>query len=441
VRALTAGSYDLQVQARTHDGRVSPTIAYHYRVLPYWHETGWVRALAAIVALLLFLLAARALAHWRTRRLKEANRRLEASVAERTSQLQEANQALNETNADLVASREQVIASSRRADLIFKALNDALAGTVLDDHYRIDQRIGSGGFGTVYRATELHMENVVAIKVFKPVPGHDAARSMERFRAEGHSAFLVNHPNAVRVLDFGICMDAVAYLVMEYLSGKSLAECLAEERVLAPKRVVRILRQASDVLAHAHEAGVIHRDVKPHNILLCEDHELEVVKLIDFGIAKVLDEATPNQLRNLTATGLLMGTPNYMAPERFLQDEYDGKSDVYSLGVIGYEMLCGTRPFPELGENYLPVALQHVNEAPPPLDTRVQGLAEPLVRFIMDMLAKHPGNRPTAQEAAHFFAALEDSMPEDDLAPAHDDAARGVTTAVIPTTPRKSRSR
>ena len=411
IRTLTPGDYELSVEARTDEGRTSPVTTYRYRVLPYWYETALVRVgLFALLAVLLYVVG-RALVHRRTLRLQVANRRLEQRVAERTSQLQEANQALHETNAELVASREQVISSGKRADLIFKALNDALAGTVLDDHYRVDQRIGSGGFGTVYRATEMHMDNVVAIKVFKPVPGHDAKRSMERFRAEGHSAFLVNHPNAVRVLDFGVCMDAVAYLVMEYLGGASLTEVLVARRKLPVHQAVSILRQVCSVLAHAHEVGVIHRDVKPSNILLCEEHDHEVVKLIDFGIAKVLDEATPNEMKNLTATGLLMGTPNYMAPERFLEKEYDGTSDVYSLGVIAYEMLSGSRPFPDVGENYLPLAMHHIHDSPPDLAARVgEALPPGLADYVMRMLAKRPDCRPTAVAAAAFFAQLEATL-------------------------------
>jgi len=430
IRAETPGSYVLSLQGRAADGRSTSVVAIAYEVLPYWYQTTLVRFAVVVASALALFLLVRAYTHRRTRRLLAANRLLEDRVHARTLELEEANDALVRSNEQLVASREEVVNSGKRADLIFRALNDALAGTVLDEHYRIEQRIGFGGFGTVYRATELHMDNVVAIKVFKPMPGHDEQQSLERFRAEGHSAFRVNHPNAVRVLDFGICMEAVAYLVMEFLDGESLSERLRARRRLPPREVLRVLQPMAEVLAHAHEVGVIHRDVKPNNVLICREHDQEVVKLIDFGIAKVLDGATPNQMRNLTATGLLMGTPNYMAPERFMDQGYDGKSDVYSLGVIAYEMLAGARPFPDVGENYLPVALQHVNEAPPPLPAQVPAA---LAELVMQLLIKRPQDRPGAQEVAMRIAALVEAGCGIDL-PDEAAAEPGAASSPAPST-------
>jgi serine/threonine protein kinase len=430
LRPVGAGEHRLSVQARAADGRLTPALDLAYRVLPRWYELAWVRFALFAVILAALLLLGRELVRRRTRWLLERNRQLELRVLERTNALEAANRTLAQANEDLVASREEVIHSGRRADLIFRALNDALSGTVLDGHYRVEERIGFGGFGTVYRAVETHMEIVVAIKVFKPVPGHDEQRSMERFRAEGHYAFRVNHPNAVRVLDFGICLDAVAYMVMEFLSGCSLADHLARHRRLSPRTVVRILGPVARVLAHAHAVGVIHRDVKPNNVLLCREHGRDTVKLIDFGIAKILDETTPDEMKNLTATGLLVGTPNYMAPERFLEKEYDGQSDVYALGVIAYEMLAGQRPFAGGGDNYLPLAMQHVHEAPPPLPADVPGMPASLPGFVLQMLAKDPWDRPTAQDAAVYFSTLAVELHALDDDPLFDEAARmaGETT-------------
>jgi serine/threonine protein kinase len=436
---LPHGRYTLEVQAQDGLGRTVALAPLTVDVQPAWHEAAPVRLGLAAVAVLSLVLLAKMLVRHRTRRLARRNRELEAQVARRTAELENANHALVDSNAQLVASRQAVIESGQRADLIFKALNDALAGTVLDDHYRIDARIGTGGFGTVYRATELHMDNVVAIKVFKPVPGHDAARSLERFRSEGHSAFRVNHPNAVRVLDFGICVDAVAYLVMEFLGGDSLAERLARTGPLPVPQVLDVLVPICRVLAHAHSVDVIHRDVKPSNILLCREGGHEVVKLIDFGIAKVLDESTPGGIQNLTATGLLMGTPNYMAPERFLDQPYDGRSDVFSVGVIAFEMLMGRRPFADLGENYVGSVMRRLQEPPPALRGQRPDVSDELAMLIESMLDRNAEGRPEAAALARRFADMRAAMDADVEMPRPSSAPTASTatsTAVLPT-PRR----
>ena len=423
---IPPGNYSLEVEAQDGLGRISKLVPFAVSVLPAWYQTLPARvAMIAAAMSLLALMSLAALRH-RTRRLARRNVELEKQVARRTSELESANEALLSTNAELLASRQAVIESGFRADLIFKALNDALVGTTLDEHYRIDSRIGSGGFGTVYRAVELHMDNVVAIKVFKPVPGHDAARSLERFRAEGHSAFRVNHPNAVRVLDFGICVEAVAYLVMEYLDGDSLAERLASRGAMSVPQVLDVLVPICRVLAHAHAVDVIHRDVKPSNILLCRMGGDEVVKLIDFGIAKVIDESTPGGMQNLTATGLLMGTPNYMAPERFLDHPYDGRSDVYSLGVIAFEMLAGRRPFADIGENYVGSVMRRLQEPPPNLRGLRPDAGDDLAGLIESMLDRQADARPDAATLADRLAILRAQCDE---STAH---ATGVISPAMP---------
>lgn len=433
------GDYTLVVEGIDGAGVAATPLRFAFGVAPQWWQTPVAKAATVALALVAVFVMVHAATRLRAGRILAANRRLEDEVAKRTAELAQANRELAESNDELRASREAVVASGRRADLIFKALNEALVGEVLDGHYRIDAKVGAGGFGTVYRATQLPLGSTVAIKVFKPIPGQDAQRSLDRFRAEGLSAFKVNHPNAVRVLDFGISMESVAYLVMEYLEGESLGDVLGGA-VFDADTVTALLLPIADALAHAHAADVVHRDVKPSNIVVCRDGDAETVKLIDFGIAKVLDDSTPSELRDLTATGLLMGTPNYMAPERFLGDAYDGRSDVYSLGVIAYEMLAGRRPFPDAGENAVSVVLQRLHERAPPLRGHAPDTPPWLETLVMRMLANAPKDRPTAADVVHTLKSAPTTRSMADVtrelrlaaasAPAAVDAAPARTEAV-----------
>lgn len=342
------------------------------------------------------------------------------------AKLRNKNKELQASNESLAQSREQVVSSGKRADLIFKALTESLAGTVLDDKYRIEARVGAGGFGTVYRALQLHLGTTVAVKVFKPIPGQDALKALNRFRSEGISAYRVQHRHAVRVLDFGVSMETVAYLVMEFLEGVSLADELHQHGPMHPARVVAILYPICAALACAHAAGVVHRDVKPSNILLCHEDDQEVVKLIDFGIAKVLDHhETPAEVRDLTGTGMYMGTPNYMAPERFVLGPYDGRSDVYSLGVVGFEMLTGMRPFEESGAQPTPVALQHLHQSLPDLGALVPDAPPALLQLITLALAKHATTRPDAETlAARLRELYVEIIGEEPVSPGELDTPR-----------------
>jgi len=326
------------------------------------------------------------------------------------------NRLLHNTNLALAASREEVLRSGQRADLIFRALTEGMSGSVLDDKYRIEARVGAGGFGTVYRAESLAQNSVVAIKVFKPVPGPEAARALDRFRSEGISAYRVQHRHAVRVHDFAVSMDTVAYLVMEFLEGISLSDYLRAHGPLSPARAVEILCPLADALACAHAAGVVHRDVKPSNVLLCVENAGEVVKLIDFGIAKIISGEVPSELQSLTGTGFFAGTPSYMAPERFLDGSYDGRSHVYSLGILAFEMLTGARPFLETSESFMSVALQHMNASPPDLAPRLPLAPRRLVKVVMECLEKNPADRPTAAQLVTALTFLKSLLP-DSLAP------------------------
>jgi serine/threonine protein kinase len=304
----------------------------------------------------------------------------------------------------IAKKNQELIELHQRADRIFSALAEALPGTVLDEKYRLDEKIGSGGFGVVFRGTHLQMKRLIAVKIFKPMPGNDSAEGLQRFQLEAVSASRVNHPNAVVVLDSGVSAEGIAYLVMELLSGRSLKEELGEKGSLSLARTAAILIPVCDVISKAHAAGILHRDIKPDNIFLNETPEGEVVKVVDFGIAKLADNNLSLDIKKLTATGGIIGTPVYMAPERFDGNSYDGKSDVYSIGVLLYEMLAGRVPFLLGSAGTMGLIMQLVTTEPPPLRKFAANIPEKVEAIVMRAISKDPAKRPTARELAIEFA-------------------------------------
>ena len=246
---------------------------------------------------------------------------------------------------------------------------DPLVGRTFDDKYRLDARLGEGGMGTVYRATHLLIERPVAVKVLNPRMVTDEA-ARERFRREARAAGRLQHSNAVAVTDFGETRDGLVYIVMELLEGRPMRELLARESPLDPARAVSLMLQASAAVAAAHDAGVIHRDLKPGNIFVVQrPNAPHIVKVLDFGIAKLAadttggdEEGESNPVNTLTGTGVMIGTPRYMSPEQCDGAPLTPASDVYSLGVILYEMLTGQTPFS--GATPLALALKHSSEQP-----------------------------------------------------------------------------
>jgi len=275
---------------------------------------------------------------------------------------------------------------------------------LLVSKYRLDEKIGAGGFGTVYKATHLLLRNHVAVKVFRPSVGADPLKDLERFRLEGISACRVHHANAVSVIDFGVSASSIAYLVMELLTGCSLKDELDKEGILSVSRAIRILQPICSALAEAHTAGIIHRDVKPSNIFLHNSKDGEIVKVVDFGVAKLMAETLNPGMQSLTETGSFVGTPLYMAPERLTNSPYDGQADVYSIGVMAYEMLCGRVPFESSKENYWSVVLMQVNDAPLMPRKINPEIPERLEQLIMAALSKSPDRRPTARDLGQRFA-------------------------------------
>ncbi len=293
----------------------------------------------------------------------------------------------------------------------------AVPGTVLGGRYRLDTLIGGGSFGTVFRAHHLELARDVAVKVLATSAGTDP-EALARFQREGKSACRVQHPNAVAILDFGVNEGGVAYLVMELLQGRSLEKELEEKGQVTPRRCAEIVVPVCAALGAAHAAGVVHRDIKPSNVFLHQTPQGEMPKILDFGIAKLSGEAAIGQ--SLTVDGSLLGTPAYMAPERFRRGPYGPKSDVYSVGVMLYEMLSGRLPFVPSSADPLALVAMQAEEDPPPLRLRCPGVSSALEALVRTALDRNPEERPTADRlgrrlalvVADPFTPLDDAFSE-----------------------------
>jgi len=253
-----------------------------------------------------------------------------------------------------------------------------VTGTTLGGRYKLTDRIAIGGMGEVWKARDQVLGRLVAIKILKE-EYTDNESFLTRFRVEARHTALLNHPGIAGVFDYGEEQGS-AYLVMELVPGPPLSTIIERERKLEVDRTLSLIAQTARALAAAHEHGLVHRDVKPGNILVMPSG---VVKITDFGIARLADQVP------LTATGQVMGTAQYLAPEQATGQNATGSSDIYALGVIGYECLAGRRPF--TGESQIAIALAQVNDAPPALPDTIPA---PVRQLIMSMLAKNPADRP-----------------------------------------------
>ena len=267
---------------------------------------------------------------------------------------------------------------------------DSLIGSTIAGKYRIDERLNEGGMGTVYRGTHVLMDKTVAIKVLRPALAADE-KIVARFSREARAASRISHPNALSVTDFGEDENGNVFLVMEFLSGKTLRQVIREEGPLPLARVVDITRQVGDALSAAHTQGVVHRDLKSDNIMLTDTLSGDHAKVLDFGIAKI-HEADGQLDTGLTAPNLVIGTPQYMSPEQCSQDsEIDARSDIYSLGVILYEMLVGHVPFS--GESATMIMMKHLQEPVPSVLEERNDLPPAVARVVARAMAKLPTNR------------------------------------------------
>jgi protein kinase-like protein/PASTA domain-containing protein len=267
------------------------------------------------------------------------------------------------------------------------------------DRYRLEQRIAVGGMGEVWRASDVLLRRKVAVKVLKPEYAADP-HFVERFRNEARHTAALSHPGIANVFDYGEIGD-MAYLVMELVDSEPLSTVLARDGRLTPASTLDIVGQAALALQAAHEAGVIHRDVKPGNILIRPDG---VVKVTDFGIARVVDAAP------VTQTGMVVGTAAYLSPEQASGRPTTAASDVYSLGVVAYECLSGERPF--RADSAVGVAMAHATATPPPLPKDVPPL---VAGFVLRAMEKDPARRhPSAGDFGRTALALAASLHDSD---------------------------
>lgn len=274
--------------------------------------------------------------------------------------------------------------------------------------FRIECEIGTGGMGTVYRATHLGLERPVAVKIIKREFAGDRDVA-DRFLREARTMAKLRHPHAAMIFDAGNLPDGRHFIIMEHVEGHTLSEVLAHRGPFPPGRAVEIAIQICDVLEEAHQLGIIHRDLKPSNIMLNE----KGVRVLDFGVAKVLaTSAEVTATHATTGSGQIVGTPRYMSPEQCLGQRVGARSDLYSLGVLLYEMLSGRPPFIDAMNSA--VLVKQATAAPPPLLQVCKNVPRPLAHAVHSLLAKRPDDRPRTASIAKLMLAKSLTRPDFD---------------------------
>jgi len=302
-----------------------------------------------------------------------------------------------------------------KAEDFWAADGDNLLGRTIAGRFTILSRIGVGGMGTVYRAEQASMGRMVAVKILKATLNRETD-TVTRFHREAKATSLLQHPNTVTVFDFGQTKDGMLYLVMELLEGELLTKVLEKKGALPLDHAVRIARQILGSLGEAHEQGIIHRDLKPDNIYVTRLTDgSEHIKVLDFGIAKVFqNEMRMDALE--TQAGIVFGTPRYMSPEQAQSKSLDGRSDLYTVGVLLYQMITGQPPFPD--EDAVVVMARHIKTRPLlPSELRPDlSIPQAVDDVVTRALEKDPSRRP--QTAQEFAAALEGCTAQIALPPA-----------------------
>jgi eukaryotic-like serine/threonine-protein kinase len=289
-------------------------------------------------------------------------------------------------------------------------MRDPLLGQVLGGKYTVVRLLGEGGMGAVYEGEQQlgTTKRKVAVKTLHPHLSRDA-KIKARFEREVGTIAELEHPNTIQVYDFGVAADGILYIVMEFLHGKSLADLIEKEGALTPERAQGILEQICGSLEEAHARGIVHRDLKPDNVVLVERAgKKDFVKVLDFGIAKRSREEDREE-QKLTQQGMVLGTPPYMSPEQFTGNPIDLRSDVYSLGVMSYEMLSGKLPFK--ADTAWEWATAHMTQPPIPIESLAEGmrLNESMRATLRRALAKTPADR--FQSVRDFYAAFSGAAP------------------------------
>jgi serine/threonine protein kinase len=292
-----------------------------------------------------------------------------------------------------------------------------LVGVVLDGRYRLDAVLGEGGMGAVYRAHHLAMDRRVAVKLLKPhLTGDEIA--LERFAREARATMKIDSPHAVKVFDFGITPLKDYYMVLEYIDGRTVQRELEVDGTFAPRRAVHVVKQVLAALGTAHATGLVHRDVKPDNIILMRSgDDPDFAKVLDFGVAKLMDgaaQSTKSALA-LTQAGMVFGTPEFMSPEQACGQPLDGRSDLYSLAATLFAMLTGCGMYP--AKSVIAWLTSHARTPPPHLHEADPDLAAypELDRVLQRCLAKHRDQRP--KDAAEMIAMLDEIAPTLERAP------------------------
>jgi serine/threonine protein kinase len=282
---------------------------------------------------------------------------------------------------------------------LIAAFENLTRGTLFAGRYEIIEELGKGGMGSVYKAFDQKLQEVVALKIIRPELGFNAA-AVERFKTELKNARKIAHRHVCRLYDLGEA-GLVQFISMEYVEGEDLKKFIRRAGPIGAGRAVAIARQVAEGLAEAHRMGVIHRDLKPQNIMVDRDGR---ARIMDFGLSRFLES------EGMTGTGVMLGTPEYMSPEQVELRDIDARSDLYAMGVILFEMVTGHVPFE--GQTPLAVAIKHKSEPPPDARETNPLVPEPLVRIIYRCLEKDPGKRfQSADELAEALAALEKDMP------------------------------
>ncbi|MBI4854463.1 MAG: SUMF1/EgtB/PvdO family nonheme iron enzyme [Acidobacteria bacterium] len=296
-------------------------------------------------------------------------------------------------------------------DMLDGEVEDPLIGRVIDGKYRLEEKLGEGGMGTVYRAKHVLIQNDLAVKILHSALVADR-HAVARFQREATAAARIKHPNAVGVTDFGRTEDEIVYIVMELFVGKSLRDIIEEEGALPVERSITIVRQVCLALDAAHRSGIIHRDIKPDNIVLEKNNgQGELVKVLDFGIAKLKDGPSNEIGGRLTRQGVIIGSPHYLSPEQCQNSELDARSDLYSLGIVLYEMFTADVPFK--APTPIAVAMMHTTDKPAPVKEKRPDLPDGIAQIVMRSLEKDPSLRPqTAIELAQELerASLESGV-------------------------------
>lgn len=304
-----------------------------------------------------------------------------------------------------------------------KRVRQDLVGRVVIDRYLIEAELGSGATGTVYRGRHVRLGRNVAIKVLHEDFVHNRTM-LARFRREAEAAARLHHPNVSSVLDVGETPDGHQLMVMDLVEGRSLGELM--ETWLGQERIIHLVRQILQGLEHAHGAGLVHRDLKPDNVIVeLDQHGKEVPRIVDFGIATLrTDEAAA--MNRLTETGMLLGTPLYMAPEQAKGEIVDHRADLFALGVILFEMLSGTTPFEG---SAMEVVIANMNEDVPAIASRApHANADPVLELFMRRLAaRDPARRfASAQDALAMLDLIEQDPAEASLQLGKIDIARAL---------------